>query len=84
MRVGSRHGGLISGWSLIRVVLYQGGLSSGWSYIRVVSHQVGLISGWPFTRGTCSVLIYSTGHKLLLPVICAPDRLYTTSNVSKQ
>ena len=41
----SRHGGLSSGWSLVKVVSNQGALSSGWSVMRVVPHQGGLSPG---------------------------------------
>ena len=51
-------GGLLLGWSVIRVVCHQvvchqGGLSSGWSVIRVVCHQSGLLLGWSVIRVVC-------------------------------
>ena len=52
----SHQGGLLSGWSIVRVVFHQlvfhqGGLSPGWSFTRVVFHQGGLTSGVPLYHG---------------------------------
>ena len=49
-RVVFHQGGLLSGWSFIRVVRWSSVRVVRWSSVRVVFHQASLVSVWSFIR----------------------------------
>ena len=67
IRVDLYSGGLIFGWTYIRVDLYSGGLIFEWTYIRVDLYSGGLIFGWTYIR----VDLYSGGLIFGCTYICA-------------